>query len=33
MPATDAKHNVEEVRVRVLPEGRMSREGAAKYLG
>jgi len=33
MPATDAQHNVEEVRVRVLPDGRMSREDAAKYLG
>ena len=33
MPATEAQHNVEEVRVRVLPDGRMSREDAAKYLG
>ena len=31
--APTAAWGTEEVRVRVLPDGRMSREDAAKYLG
>jgi hypothetical protein len=29
----DQAENVDQVRVRVLPDGRMTRENAAKYLG
>jgi hypothetical protein len=29
----DAGRSVEQVRVRVLPDGRMTREDAARYLG
>ena len=33
MEISNSKHVIEPIRVRVLPDGRMTREDAATYLG